>query len=153
MSIGGNHAGFARDSVAFADTPQVRPGRLTQRRRWVATTFCILAVLIAVSQRGLAQGAITYYVATNGNNAWSGTRDTPSGNDGPFLTLQRAQNAVRTTTYPPAVQLSSGATAFAITSGKRGTIEFVTHSGGPIGVLGIRIPPTLTFTTLPALAK
>ena len=36
---------------------------------------------------------------------------------------------------------------------KRGTIEFVRPAGAQIGVLGIRIPVTNTFTTLPALAK
>ena len=43
-----------------------------------------------------------------------------------------------------------GVDKFPTTAGKRGTIEFVS---GQIGALGIRIPPTLTFTTLPALAK
>lgn len=46
-----------------------------------------------------------------------------------------------------------GIDKFPAAAGKRGTIEFVTPAGGQIGVLGIRIPPTLTFTTLPALAK
>jgi hypothetical protein len=35
----------------------------------------------------------------------------------------------------------------------RGTIEFDTPAGAQIGALGIRIPPTQTYTTLPALAK
>src|SRR5258708_19086764 len=39
------------------------------------------------------------------------------------------------------------------TAGIRGTIEFGTPSGGRIGVLGIRIPPAHTLTTLPAFAK
>jgi hypothetical protein len=46
-----------------------------------------------------------------------------------------------------------GVDKFLVTAGKRGTIEFVTPAGGQIGALGIRIPPVLTFTTLPALAK
>jgi hypothetical protein len=44
-------------------------------------------------------------------------------------------------------------TAFPATAGIRGTVEFDTPSGAQISVLGIRSPPTLTFTTLPALAK
>jgi hypothetical protein len=38
-----------------------------------------------------------FYVATNGNDTWSGTLDTPSadGTDGPFATLTRARDAVR----------------------------------------------------------
>lgn len=39
----------------------------------------------------------TFYVATNGNDKWSGTLPSPnpSGNDGPFATLQQARNAIR----------------------------------------------------------
>lgn len=38
-----------------------------------------------------------FYVAPNGNNNWSGTLETPNKNktDGPFATIQRAQDAVR----------------------------------------------------------
>ncbi len=45
-------------------------------------------------------------------------------------------------------------TAFnANTANIRGTMEFDAPTGTTISVLGIRSPPTLTFTTLPALAK
>jgi hypothetical protein len=53
-------------------------------------------------------------------------------------------------------------TVFPVTANIRGTVEFDQPSGGPFGftpipgpisVLGIRSPPALTFTTLPALAK
>lgn len=46
-----------------------------------------------------------------------------------------------------------GVDKYPAAAGKRGTIEFGTPVGGKIGVLGIRIPPVLTFTTLPPLAK
>ncbi|MBN1673508.1 MAG: right-handed parallel beta-helix repeat-containing protein [Kiritimatiellae bacterium] len=38
------------------------------------------------------------YVATDGNDAWSGTRPAPNaaGTDGPFATLERARDAIRT---------------------------------------------------------
>ena len=38
-----------------------------------------------------------FYVSPKGNDSWSGTQDEPnaSGSDGPFLTLERAQKAVR----------------------------------------------------------
>jgi hypothetical protein len=39
------------------------------------------------------------------------------------------------------------------TLNKRGTIEFDNPANAQIGVVGIRIPPTSTYTTLPALAK
>ena len=44
-------------------------------------------------------------------------------------------------------------TLFPASAGIRGTVEFDTPAGAQISVLGIRSPPTLTFTTLPALAK
>jgi hypothetical protein len=45
------------------------------------------------------------------------------------------------------------ATQFPQTAGIRGTIEFDTPPGAQISALGIRVPPALTFTTLPSLAK
>lgn len=45
------------------------------------------------------------------------------------------------------------ATQFPQTAGFRGTMEFDAPAGEQISVLGIRTPPPLTFTTLPALAK
>jgi hypothetical protein len=42
---------------------------------------------------------------------------------------------------------------FPVTANIRGTAEFVAQLGAQISVLGIRSPPALTFTTLPALAK
>jgi len=39
------------------------------------------------------------------------------------------------------------------TANTRGTIEFDTPADAQIGELGIRIPPTRTYTTLPTLAK
>ena len=40
------------------------------------------------------------------------------------------------------------------TSGRhRGTIEFDAPAGAQIGVLGVRTPPTSTYTTLPPLAR
>ncbi len=40
--------------------------------------------------------AATFYVSTTGNDTWSGTRPDPGGNDGPFATLERARDAIRT---------------------------------------------------------
>ena len=48
------------------------------------------------TRTGSAQAA--FYVATNGNDAWSGTLPAPNsaGTDGPFATLERARDAIRT---------------------------------------------------------
>lgn len=44
-----------------------------------------------------AAGDVQFYVAMNGNDAWSGTRPEPNSSrtDGPFATLERARDAVR----------------------------------------------------------
>jgi parallel beta-helix repeat protein len=51
----------------------------------------------ASSQRSDYSILRTFYVATNGNDKWSGTLSTPdpSGNDGPFATLGRARDTIR----------------------------------------------------------
>ena len=46
-----------------------------------------------------------------------------------------------------------GSDKYPVTANIRGTIEFDPANGGQIGVLGIRIPVTHTFTTLPALTN
>ena len=42
---------------------------------------------------------------------------------------------------------------FPETEGIRGTLEFTAPAGAPINILGIRSPPTHTFTTLPTLTR
>jgi len=49
--------------------------------------------------------------------------------------------------------LADPAQGFPVTANIRGTIEFDAPAGAEISVLGIRTPPALTFTTLPALAN
>ena len=54
---------------------------------------------------------------------------------------------------PPNGHLSFGlGDRFPIAKNMRGTVEFGA-TGGKIGVVGIRTPPKLTFTTLPSIAK
>jgi parallel beta-helix repeat protein len=58
----------------------------------------LAAALLAVglSRMPAAEGAAAFYVSTAGDDAWSGTRAEPGGGDGPFATLARARDAVRT---------------------------------------------------------
>ena len=46
-----------------------------------------------------------------------------------------------------------GPNLFPATVNIRGTLEFDTPAGAQIGVIGVRTPPTATYTTLPPLAK
>ncbi len=56
----------------------------------------LLAALLSLA--GLASAApLTLYVATNGNDTWSGTKPDPAADrrDGPFATLERARDEIR----------------------------------------------------------
>ncbi len=57
-----------------------------------------LALALALCALGCACAATTYYLAPNGNDRWSGTLAAPNRarTDGPFATLERARNAIRT---------------------------------------------------------
>lgn len=66
----------------------------------VLKIFFILFLFFNVNAFCLVEDAPvrkTFYVATNGNDQWSGTlpSSTESKKDGPFATLERARNAVR----------------------------------------------------------
>jgi len=52
---------------------------------------------LALGERATASAATMFYVATNGNDAWSGTLAEPNEGktDGPFATLERARDAIR----------------------------------------------------------
>lgn len=59
---------------------------------------CTIFLALVIAGGGASWGeSPVYFVATNGNDAWSGTQPAPTadGQDGPFATLYRAQEAVR----------------------------------------------------------
>lgn len=65
-------------------------------------SFVALASIIASAQRQRfsasdSSQSMQFYVATNGDDTWSGKLETPNATktDGPFATLQRARNAIR----------------------------------------------------------
>ena len=110
------------------------------------------------------RNAGSYLIAfdnTNGTNtgiAISLSSSQPSGTPigVPVLVRDDTGNQVAAATIPIASNghLSQGLTTlFPTTSNIRGTIEFDTPPGASLSVLGIRSPPALTFTTLPALAR
>jgi hypothetical protein len=57
----------------------------------------LLSAIIVKSKLNLFSKQIVFYVALNGNDAWSGTIDTPNKKmtDGPFATISRARDAIR----------------------------------------------------------
>ncbi len=66
---------------------------------WSATVLAVLFALCAscAAQRVAKPEAYVLYVATNGNDAWSGRLAAPNAGktDGPFATLTRARDAIR----------------------------------------------------------
>jgi len=69
--------------------------------RWLsfAVAGVTLSIFLGVSVvRAQKQSPVTFYVAVNGNDSWSGRLPSPNRTktDGPFATLQRALEAVKT---------------------------------------------------------
>ncbi len=83
------------------------------RQPWFIVAFGILAIFMLASET--AEG-LTLFVATDGNDAWSGKLASPNaeGSDGPLATLAAARDAVRKLketgplTEPVCVQIRSG---------------------------------------------
>ncbi len=69
----------------------------TLSKRAAAFFVTALLALNAVSAAGTADPFSTFYVATNGNDNWSGTLSEPNAgrSDGPFATIARAVQGVR----------------------------------------------------------
>jgi len=67
-------------------------------RWWMALAFASLCLGVSDVRGQKAEAGIVFYVAPNGNDAWSGKLPSPnrSKTDGPFATLQRALDAVKT---------------------------------------------------------
>jgi hypothetical protein len=65
----------------------------TLRARWVAE----VALALVLAGPAFRANSVNLYVATNGNDRWSGTLAMPSTaqTDGPFATLERARDAIR----------------------------------------------------------
>ncbi len=57
----------------------------------------ILGVVLLSTNANATEEPITFYVATDGNDAWSGRQEAPQdgGKDGPFATVARARDAIR----------------------------------------------------------
>jgi len=69
------------------------------RKGWIIpmSSHLLVLVLIASVLPTSASAAANFYVAVNGNDAWSGRRAAPNRGktDGPFATLEKARDAVR----------------------------------------------------------
>ena len=54
----------------------------------------VVTMLFLLAGATAAPGA-TFYVSTDGNDSWTGTRSQATGSDGPFRSLERARDAIR----------------------------------------------------------
>jgi hypothetical protein len=82
-------------------------------------------------------GAANFYVATNGNDSWSGTLDCPnlSNTDGPFASLARAQIAVESvlqnhSTSATVVMVREGTYYLPLSPTNPGTLNFTASDSG-----------------------
>src|SRR5262249_44471277 len=73
------------------------PGTKQKRLLFIAALLVIASA--GFGQRELRDGRLpqNYYVSPQGNDNWSGKLPTPNGahSDGPFATLARVRNAIR----------------------------------------------------------
>lgn len=65
--------------------------------RWQLIFLAIGMVMAMVDGKAQGQKAVVFYIAPNGNDAWSGklASPNPTKTDGPFATLHRAVHAIR----------------------------------------------------------
>jgi hypothetical protein len=77
----------------------VRVTKISSELRRVILIFLVATAWSGVALNGMDLESVSpnFYIAVNGSDEWSGTIETPNGTrtDGPFLTLQRARDAVR----------------------------------------------------------
>ena len=123
--------------------------KLMRDSRSVVALSLLLAIAIGSTAR--ADAKLRLYVATNGNDRWSGRLAEPKDGDGPFLSLQRARDAIRKLKQqgkvPPngllveirggVYELSAPLTLTAEDSGARGTpIVWRARPGEEVRIVG-----------------
>lgn len=100
---------------------------------------CLLAVALLLggscvaAQPAEKTPAVTLYVATNGNDAWSGALPAPNAakTDGPFATLERARDAIRA--LKKAGPLSAGGVCVQVREGQyalAGAVKLTAEDAG-----------------------
>ncbi len=101
----------------------------------LSTSLASLDAWGAISDESFDEAALdaSFYVATDGSDAWSGrlARPNEDGTDGPFATLERAQKAVRE--LKSANASSEKALVVEVAGGEyelNGTLTFTTEDGG-----------------------
>jgi hypothetical protein len=104
-------------------------------RSYIAAFTALLAagLLFFGSGAYAAEPGATYYVSQDGNDAWTGTLAAPNefSSDGPFITLERAQDAVRALKL--AGPLPAGGVKVVLRGGRyalKKTVEFTAEDAG-----------------------
>src|SRR5579872_4413408 len=98
--------------------------------------FALLAFCLSATGVGQVKPTADFYVATNGNDAWTGklAAPNPARTDGPFASVARAQQAVRGLrgSKPLTVMLRGGTYYLPLSPTSPGTLRFdATDSGAP----------------------
>jgi hypothetical protein len=132
-----------------------------------AIAFCP-TLLKAFTHEDQSAPVINLYVATNGNDGWSGSRRSPNGRktDGPFATLEAARDAIRKlkkSNHPPdggiTVWIHSGTypreTTFELTAEDGGTatspVTWRAYQNKPVRLLGGKTIRAFQPVTDPAI--
>jgi len=106
----------------------------TRSARWpIAAVLLAVAALTCLASTQTASAA-DFYVATNGNDSWSGKLPAPNfrHTDGPFASVARAQTAVRTLvgTKAVTVQIRNGTYYLPVSPTNPGTLAFSSADSG-----------------------
>ena len=130
----------------------------------------ILSLLFFAASFPAGAGAINFHVAANGSDAWSGRRAAPNARrtDGPFATMERAQEGIRKLKRPGGV-LKRGATVnvhagvycvarpFELTredsGAKNAPIVYRATAGGKVRLVGGKVITGFRPVTDPAILR
>src|SRR5579872_7027281 len=104
--------------------------------RWIALA-AVMAACLPLYAAASAQPTADFFVATNGNDAWSGKLAAPNAarTDGPFASAARAQTAVRNRSgsnpsHSVTVMLRQGTYYLPLSPTHPGTLRFSAEDSG-----------------------
>ncbi|MGB7583834.1 MAG: carboxypeptidase-like regulatory domain-containing protein, partial [Terriglobales bacterium] len=135
----GNYVFSDLGSGSYTVTPAENGVTFTPYSQNAVISEANVAAIDFVGQLGCSggHGAANFFVATNGNDSWSGTLDCPNsnGNDGPFASLARAQIAVEALlqshpSSPIVVMVREGTYYLPLSSTRPGTLNFTAADSG-----------------------
>ncbi len=111
---------------------------LTSSVLWISSVPLHASTGATADAQGQPGAPASFFVATDGSDSWSGTLPAPNGNhtDGPFASVARAQQAVRTSlqNHPSSitVEIRSGTYYLVQSPTNPGTLNFTAADAGSV---------------------